>query len=74
MASPQVCGILALFLQVNPHATANDCKKFLQEHSQAIMDTGDGTGTDYTDNSSTQGGPNRFLYMPWNSSNVLTIS
>ena len=74
MASPQVCGILALFLQVNPHATANDCKKFLQEHSQAIMDTGDGSGTDYTDNSSTQGGPNRFLYMPWNSSNVLTIS
>jgi len=74
MASPQVCGILALFLQVNPHATAEDCKKFLTDNSQAVMDLGTGTGTDYSDNTSTQGGPDRFLYFPWNSSNMLTVS
>ena len=74
MASPQVCGVLALFLQVNPHATAEDCKRFLANNSQAVMDIGTGTGTDYTDNTSTQGGANRFLYFPYNSSNVLTIS
>ena len=74
MASPQVCGVLALYLQVNPQATAAQCKQFLTDNSQAIVDMGDSTGTDYSDNSSTQGGPNRFLYFPWNSSNVLTIS
>ena len=63
MASPQVCGILALFLQVNPHATADDCKKFLTDNSQAVMDMGDSTGTDYADGTSTQGGLNRFLYF-----------
>ena len=74
MASPQVCGVLALYLQVNPQATAAQCKKFLTDNSQALMDMGDSSGTDYSDNTSTQGGPNRFLYLPWNSSNVLTIS
>jgi subtilisin family serine protease len=74
MASPQVCGILALFLQVNPHATTADCKKFLTDNSQSIMDMGNSTGTDYSDGSSTQGGPNRFLHLPWNSSNMLTVS
>ena len=74
MASPQVCGVLALYLQVNPQATAADCKKFLAQNSQAVMDMGNSTGTDYSDNTSTQGGPNRFLFMPWNSSNMLTIT
>ena len=74
MASPNVTGALTLFLQVNPQATAAECKKFLTNNSQAVMDMGDNTGTDYSDNTSTQGGPNRFLYFPWNSPNVLTIS
>ena len=63
MASSQVCGVLALYLQVNPQATAAQCKQFLTDNPQAIVDMGDSTGTDYSDNS-TQGGSNRFLYFP----------
>lgn len=74
MASPQVCGVLACFLQINPTATAQDCKNWLSNFSQSVMNIGDGTGTDYTNYNSTQGGDNKFLYMPYNSASVLTIT
>jgi subtilisin family serine protease len=74
MASPQVAGMLALFLQVNPTATAQQCKNWLYANSKAVMYEGSGTGDDYSDDNSLQGGSNRFLYNPFNSPYRLRIS
>lgn len=73
MASPQVCGILACFLQINPTATAQQCKDWLNANSQAIMRVGTGTGDDYADSNSLQGAPNRFAFQPFNADTVITI-
>jgi len=74
MASPQVTGVLACFLQINPGATSQQCKDFIINNSRAIMNPGTGTGNDYGNNNSLQGGPNRFLHQPFNGSQVLTLT
>ena len=74
MASPQVTGVLACFLQINPGATAQQCKAFLTANSKAFMNMGTGTGNDYGNSQSQQGGPNRFLHQPFNGSQVLTLT
>ncbi len=67
MASPQVCGVLAQYLQINPHATPADLKNWVIANAQSgSLDVGTGTGTDYSDDSSLQGGPDRYLYQPFN--------
>ena len=75
MASPQVCGVGALALQVNPHMTPAQLKTFLHNQSQSgklreeanyanwtIADS------DYSSSSTSRylaGAPDRFLYSPY---------
>lgn len=65
MASPQVAGVLACYMQINPNATSQQLKNWLIGQSQSNMYTGTGTGTDYSDSRSLQGAPNRMLYTPF---------
>lgn len=64
MASPQVTGVLALFLQLNPWATQDDCRRFLENQGSkpGLYDTGE---DDATKRYSTLGSPNRYLFNPY---------
>lgn len=64
MASPQVTGVLALFLQLNPWATQDDCLRFIRHHASkpGINDTGE---DDATAEKSLNGAPNRYLFNPF---------
>lgn len=64
MASPQVTGVLALFLQLNPWATQDDCLRFLNNHASkpGINDTGEDDARIAT---SLNGSPNRYLFNPF---------
>ena len=68
MASPQVAGVLALYLQLNPSATPKQAKDWLLNFAQddKLYDTpGD---EDYTVDRSLLGGNNKFVYNKFNSS------
>lgn len=75
MASPQVCGVGALALQVNPHMTPAQLKTFLHNQSQSGKLREDANYTnwtiadsDYSSSSSSRylaGAPDRFLYSPY---------
>lgn len=63
-ASPQVCGLAALYLQLNPGAKPNMVKNWLINKTAIgnMYDTGSDTA--YTDLLSLNGGENRMLYNP----------
>jgi subtilisin family serine protease len=66
MAAPQVTGVLALYLQVNPKATADDCKNWLANiasKNNKVYSTG--LDNDYTNSRSLMGQQNKFLYSPY---------
>jgi subtilisin family serine protease len=67
MAAPQVCGLLACYLSINPTATAEDCKEWLANtasvRGQMFGETG--LTNDYTNYRSTNGGIARYLKDPW---------
>ena len=75
MASPQVCGVGALALQVNPQMTPAQLKTFLHNQSQSGKLREDANYTnwtiadsDYSSSSSARylaGAPDRFLYSPY---------
>jgi subtilisin family serine protease len=74
MASPQVCGVGALILQANPSATPQELKNFILAKSKnGVMYTGVGDAT-YNDQRSIYGGTEKFLFNPFNSSTVLSIT
>ena len=59
MASPQVCGVVALYLQSNPQATPADMMRLIHNDSSATMEAGSLTG--YGDTDDAMGGPRRVL-------------
>jgi subtilisin family serine protease len=66
MASPQVCGLGALYLQTNPGINAEQLKKWfcnVTAVSNVIYNTG--LINDYTNTRSMLGSPNKFLYNPF---------
>jgi subtilisin family serine protease len=68
MASPQVAGVAALYLQSNPGATPADVKSFLQAQSNlAGPDRLDDSGLDddYTNDRSLLGSSQQILYWPY---------
>lgn len=70
-SSPQVTGVMALFLQLNPTVSAAEAKRWLINKAKVgdiIYDTG--STTDYANTYSLSGGPNRFLYNPYNLAEV----
>lgn len=68
MSSPQVAGMLALFLQQNPGATPAVGKKWLTTTTKGCIDSvmyDTGLTNDYTNGASLGGGPNKFLHNPY---------
>lgn len=65
MAAPQVTGMLALYLQMNPGATVTDCKNWLATvASKDVMFTTN-LDNDYTNTRSLMGQSRRFMYYPY---------
>lgn len=67
-AAPQVTGVLACLLQARPSLTIAQAKQFIIDYSLKNV-LNEGVGTSYTSPNYLQGGPNRYLYMPFNSPN-----
>lgn len=66
MASPQVAGLAALYLQINPHASPAQVKSWLTGQATAVL-TSSGLDDDYTNQRSILGSANRHMYNPFNS-------
>lgn len=71
-ASPQVAGLLACFLESRPYATIDECREFIVSNATTGRLTSTGSG--YTDYYSLQGAGNRYLYNPFNGTNVTQTS
>lgn len=74
MAAPQVCGLGALYLQINPGVKPNQLKNWF--FNSAVSNTTiytSGLNNDYTNTRSLMGGNSRFLYNPLNVSQDATI-
>ena len=72
MASPQVAGVLALYLQVNPNTTPAQAKNWLLNNiGTAILNTG--TGNDWTNDRSLKGGDAKVLFNKFNKSEPTII-
>jgi len=68
-ASPQVCGVIATFLQLNPGLTPAELKSWATNTasvSNVIYNTGNVNLSDFVNNRSTLSTKNRFLYNPFN--------
>ena len=73
MAAPQVTGVLACLIGGRRHYTSAECIRWLSTTGSTpnrITDTGGG----YSDQTSLQGSPNRYLRWPFTSSQPLTIT
>ena len=70
MASPQVAGVVALYLQLNPDATPAETKQFII-NSSVKNSMYNAVPFSYTDSASIMGGPNRLLYFPYANDNGL---
>lgn len=65
MASPQVCGMSALYLQMNPGVRPDQLKKWIINTAMASNLLYTTTDTDYTNTRSLLGGNNKMLYNPF---------
>lgn len=74
MASPQVAGVAACYLQINPQMTPAQLKAKIIADSKQNVVFSTGLDNDYTDNRSIEGGNNRFLYNKYNQAIVGNIS
>ena len=64
-ASPQVAGVAALYLQLNPRVTPAFLRTWIINQSKATL-TDTGLNNDYTSTTSLMGGNNRMLFNPFN--------
>lgn len=73
MASPQVCGLGALYLQANPELTPAQLREMIINDSTKgqLNDTG---ATNYSDFDSIMGGNNRILYNRYATQNAYSTS
>ena len=73
MASPQVAGVIALWLQINPDATPTQALAFINSAAKTSQIYQTGSAVDYTDTRSLLGGSNRFAFNKFNSNVQLRI-
>lgn len=73
MASPNVAGLVAQFLQIYPTATPAQIRQKVIDTSTPNMLYTTGQSTDYSNSNSLHGGPNRFAYQPYNTSTTGSI-
>ena len=71
MASPQVCGVGALYLQADPSLTPAQLKSKLEADALAVMKD-ESNPTNYNDLTDICGGNNRFLFNRYNRVNPYT--
>ena len=74
MASPQVCGLGATVLQLNPHLTPAQLLQKVTNLATDDMLHSTSLNNDYNDTRSLLGSNNKLLYTPFNSGNVLSAS
>lgn len=74
MASPQVCGVGACYLEINPGATPAQLKNWLIQRAKTGKLFDNGNDADYTNSATILGGNNRYLYQQFNSPFVLSIT
>ena len=67
MASPQVAGVLALWLQINPGATPAQGLAFINATAKTAQIYDTASAVDYTDTRSLLGSTNRFAFNKFNS-------
>ena len=72
MASPQICGICALLLQVHPEWTPKQVMNWITNNATDKMYSAG--STDFTDNYSLLGGQAKVAYFPMNGQKPFTIS
>lgn len=65
MSSPQVAGLTALYLQLNPWAIPAQVKSWLLSQGQNVI-WSTGLDDDYTDNRSLKGSVNSLMFNPFN--------
>ena len=73
MASPQVCGLGALALQLNPSSKPEEFKSWLMNNVGPAVAIFSNAGNDYTDLKSLWGGSPMVLFNKFNSDTSLTI-
>ena len=66
MASPQVAGLCALYLQAYPEKTPAQVQEWLINNAATGQLNDTGLDDDYTNSFSLLGGPNRYMYNPYN--------
>lgn len=66
MASPQVAGLAALYLQAYPGSTPQQVQDWLIDNAKVGQLNDTGLDNDYTNTFSLLGGPNRYLFNPYN--------
>lgn len=73
MASPQTCGLGAVFLELNPGATPAELKQFIVNNAKTELYS-TGLDDDFDDIESVFGGDTRVLFNPFNSPNPFKIN
>ena len=68
MATPQVTGVLALFLSRKPKATIADCRSWIETISKKNQIYTTTTDNDWGNQTAMLGGPNNYLYNPYHNS------
>ena len=74
MAAPQVAGLGALYLQLEPATTPTELKAWLLSNSKEDLIYTSGLDNDYTNQRSLMGSDNKFAFNPFNSAIQLRIS
>lgn len=74
MAAPQVAGVAACYLQVNPQLSPDQLKSRILSDSKTGLIYSTGLDDDYTDNRSLEGGNNKFLYNKYNQAVTSNVS
>ena len=67
MASPQIAGMISLWLQLNPGATPAQAKAFIESTAKTAQIYDTAGSDDYTDTRSLLGSTNRFAFNKFNS-------
>ena len=73
MASPQIAGMIAIWLEANPHATPAEMKAWVLANTGSQMWDYNSNGRDYETWYSPWGGANKIAYNKFNSANNLLI-
>lgn len=74
MASPQVAGVAALYLQTEPGSTPAEAKAWVLDKARENQIHTTNLGNDYTDDRSISESPGGFLYNPFNFSYQLRLT